>query len=68
MSRTLVIGNGFDLYQGYKTSYKDFLSFTNNLSLIKNDEIRDICSANSFFKYFWDNFFILVLTPFSIQI
>ncbi len=31
MSRVLVIGNGFDLNQGYKTLYSDFLSFTENI-------------------------------------
>lgn len=46
MSNILVIGNGFDLAHGLKTSYSDFIEM---VKLIKNDEfkIEDIVNRNN---------------------
>ena len=50
--RILVIGNGFDLAQGYKTHYCDFVSFTKSAEEIKDEKIKKICSENPFIKHF----------------
>lgn len=44
----LIIGNGFDLAHGLKTSYKDFLDYCENLDF--DDNFRN----NLWLKYFWE--------------
>ena len=36
----LILGNGFDLSMGRKTSYSDFIEFANNLFLEKVDHLQ----------------------------
>jgi len=52
MGKTLVIGNGFDIAQGYNTSYQDFVAYTKDVDNIDNPDIKHICNNNSFIKYF----------------
>ena len=46
----LVIGNGFDLAHGLKTTYKDFLLACQNDKL--PDEFKEFCQTNVWLKHF----------------
>lgn len=46
----LVIGNGFDLAHGLKTSYKDFLLACQKDKL--PEELKDFCQTNVWLKHF----------------
>lgn len=54
----LIIGNGFDIANGYKTSYTDFVSFIKNKeyinynSISKYDKFIEIVQSNIFIKHF----------------
>ena len=43
----LILGNGFDLAMGRKTSYEDFLRFSNAVNLLFSYVIRDINLSDS---------------------
>ena len=43
----LILGNGFDLVMGRKTSYEDFLRFSNAVNLLFSYVIRDIDLSDS---------------------
>lgn len=45
----LILGNGFDLVMGRKTSYEDFLRFSNAVNLLFSYVIRDIDLSDSNF-------------------
>ena len=48
----LIIGNGFDLAHGLKTSYKDFLEFCELQIKNENSEYYDLCAINLWLKHF----------------
>lgn len=51
----LIIGNGFDLAHGLKTSYKDFLNFCKNIDNIDHDVnlcFKKCCQNNFWMKHF----------------
>ena len=43
----LILGNGFDLAMGRKTSYSDFIEFANNLFLEKVDHLQSFLNSNN---------------------
>ena len=43
----LILGNGFDLSMGRKTSYSDFVEFANNLFLEKEDDLQSFLNSNN---------------------
>lgn len=43
----LILGNGFDLSMGRKTSYSDFVEFANNLFLEKEDHLQTFLYSNN---------------------
>lgn len=52
MIETLLIGNGFDIAQGYKTDYGDFIAFTESPGNECDEKIKKICGENPFIRYF----------------
>lgn len=48
----LIIGNGFDLAHGLKTSYKDFLEFCELQIKNENSEYYNLCAINLWLKHF----------------
>ena len=52
----LVIGNGFDLAHGLKTSYKDFLEACHKMSLQEpiegKTDYKKLCDCNLWMKHF----------------
>lgn len=55
----LVIGNGFDLAHGLKTTYQDFLKFTDNYrTYLENEyyeqmlEVKKLVHDNAWIKHF----------------
>lgn len=53
----LIIGNGFDLAHGLKTSYKDFLEICINSNSVVSleqpmSEYKDYCETNLWMKHF----------------
>lgn len=59
----LVLGNGFDLSRGYKTKYKDFISFIKENGYkkfrIDSQQFEEIKNNNHFIKYLCDKDFEL---------
>lgn len=43
----LILGNGFDLAMGRKTSYSDFIEFANNLFLEEVDHLQSFLNSNN---------------------
>ena len=43
----LILGNGFDLSMGRKTSYSDFVEFANNLFLEKEANLQSFLNSNN---------------------
>lgn len=43
----LILGNGFDLSMGRKTSYRDFIEFANNLFLERIDHLQSFLNSNN---------------------
>ena len=43
----LILGNGFDLAMGRKTSYSDFVEFANKLFLEKEDQLQSFLNSNN---------------------
>ena len=43
----LILGNGFDLAMGRKTSYSDFVEFANNLFLEKEERLQSFLDSNN---------------------
>ena len=43
----LILGNGFDLSMGRKTSYSDFVEFANNLFLEKDANLQSFLNSNN---------------------
>ena len=43
----LILGNGFDLAMGRKTSYSDFVEFANNLFLEKEANLQSFLISNN---------------------
>ena len=43
----LILGNGFDLAMGRKTSYSDFVEFANNLFFKKEDQLQSFLNSNN---------------------
>ncbi|WP_180487810.1 AbiH family protein [Streptococcus thermophilus] len=43
----LILGNGFDLAMGRKTSYRDFVDFANKLFLEKEDHLQSFLNGNN---------------------
>ena len=55
MSVLLIIGNGFDLAHGLKTTYVDFLNFCQNKDLLKHcnsSNCNDFLNYNLWLKHF----------------
>ncbi|MCD8365863.1 MAG: bacteriophage abortive infection AbiH family protein [Clostridiales bacterium] len=55
----LVVGNGFDLYHGRKTSYMDFVRFVEEAFAQSKDRrdavqtrMTELCNVNGFFRHF----------------
>ena len=43
----LILGNGFDLAMGRKTSYKDFLEFADKLFVERDDQLDEFLKKSS---------------------
>lgn len=55
----LILGNGFDLSMGRKTSYSDFVEFANNLFLEKEDDLQSFLNSNNIdIEKYRDNLFL----------
>lgn len=55
----LILGNGFDLSMGRKTSYSDFVEFANNLFLEKEDDLQSFLNSNNIdIEKYKDNLFL----------
>lgn len=55
----LILGNGFDLSMGRKTSYSDFVEFANNLFLEKEDDLQLFLNSNNIdIEKYKDNLFL----------
>ena len=55
----LILGNGFDLSMGRKTSYSDFVEFTNNLFLEKEEHLQLFLNSNNIdIKKYKDNLYL----------
>lgn len=55
----LILGNGFDLSMGRKTSYSDFVEFANNLFPIKDIQLKEFLDENNInIKEYRDNFYL----------
>ena len=52
-NNVLIVGNGFDLYHGFKTSYVDFMEFARNIKKSPNGTSgRRLAQNNSFIRCF----------------
>lgn len=55
----LILGNGFDLSMGRKTSYSDFIEFANNLFLEKVDHLQSFLNSNNIdIEKYKDNYYL----------
>lgn len=55
----LILGNGFDLAMGRKTSYKDFVEFANNLFLVKDNQLETFLDKNNInIEKYKDNYYL----------
>ena len=55
----LILGNGFDLSMGRKTSYSDFVEFASNLFLEKEDDLQLFLNSNNIdIEKYKDNLFL----------
>ena len=55
----LILGNGFDLSMGRKTSYSNFVEFANNLFLEKEDHLQSFLNSNNIdIEKYKDNFYL----------
>ena len=55
----LILGNGFDLAMGRKTSYSDFIEFANNLFLEKEDDLQSFLNSNNIdIEKYKDNYYL----------
>lgn len=55
----LILGNGFDLSMGRKTSYSDFVEFANNLFLEKKADLQSFLNSNNIdIEKYKDNLFL----------
>ena len=55
----LILGNGFDLSMGRKTSYSDFVEFANNLFLAKVDHLQSFLNSNNIdIEKYKDNYYL----------
>lgn len=55
----LILGNGFDLSMGRKTSYSDFIEFANNLFLAKVDHLQSFLNSNNIdIEKYKDNYYL----------
>ena len=55
----LILGNGFDLAMGRKTSYSDFIEFANNLFLEKEDDLQSFLYSNNIdIEKYKDNYYL----------
>ena len=55
----LILGNGFDLSMGRKTSYSDFIEFANNLFLEKVDHLQLFLNSNNIdIEKYKDNYYL----------
>lgn len=55
----LILGNGFDLSMGRKTSYNNFVEFANNLFLEKEEHLQSFLNSNNIdIEKFKDNFYL----------
>ena len=55
----LILGNGFDLSMGRKTSYSDFVEFANNLFLEKEANLQSFLNSNNIdIEKYKDNLFL----------
>lgn len=55
----LILGNGFDLSMGRKTSYSDFVEFANNLFPITDIQLKEFLDENSInIEEYRDNFYL----------
>jgi conserved hypothetical protein len=55
----LILGNGFDLSMGRKTSYSDFVEFANNLFLEKEADLQSFLNSNNIdIEKYKDNLFL----------
>jgi len=52
MNRIIIIGNGFDLAHGLKTSYKDFLEWIKSKIVENPDEYFEHISTSAEVHYF----------------
>lgn len=55
----LILGNGFDLAMGRKTSYNDFLEFANNLLPVTDIQLKKFLDENNInIEEYRDNFYL----------
>lgn len=55
----LILGNGFDLSMGRKTSYSDFIEFADNLFLEKVDHLQSFLNSNNIdIEKYKDNYYL----------
>ena len=55
----LILGNGFDLSMGRKTSYSDFVEFANNLFPITDIQLKEFLDENNInIEEYRDNFYL----------
>ena len=55
----LILGNGFDLAMGRKTSYSDFIEFADNLFLEKVDHLQSFLNSNNIdIEKYKDNYYL----------
>ena len=55
----LILGNGFDLAMGRKTSYSDFVEFANNLFLEKEANLQSFLNSNNIdIEKYKDNYYL----------
>lgn len=55
----LILGNGFDLAMGRKTSYSDFVEFANNLFLDIEDNLQSFLNSNNIdIEKYKDNYYL----------
>ena len=55
----LILGNGFDLSMGRKTSYSDFVEFVNNLFPITDIQLKEFLDENNInIEEYRDNFYL----------
>lgn len=55
----LILGNGFDLSMGRKTSYSDFVKFANNLFTVTDIQLKEFLNKNNInIEEYRDNFYL----------